>query len=77
VAAGVQRLVGQRPAKGIDRGPAEQMLLIVQGARRDRVQHLDSRAHDLRADAVAGEEDHLGHRARTLDGINHLGEIAY
>src|SRR5262249_21252842 len=57
--------VGERGAVGVDRGAAERKLFELELPR--RAQHLERAGHDLRADAVAGENDYTrGHRRRTL-----------
>src|ERR1700693_615898 len=49
---GGERLCGQRRAVGVDRRPAEDVLLEIELAHRG--EHLDRRRHDLWPDPVAG-----------------------
>jgi hypothetical protein len=60
--AGRERLVGQRDAVRVDRGPAEDVLLVVELGP-ERAQDLECRREHLRADPVAGEGDDGGHGA--------------
>ena len=55
LAAGVEDLVGERGAVGVDRGAADEVLVEVELA--DRVEHAPRRGDDLGADPVAGQED--------------------
>jgi len=57
-AARGERRVGQRGAVGVDRRPAEDVLLDLELA--DGAQDLERRGHDLGADPVAGQRDDPG-----------------
>jgi hypothetical protein len=50
----LKRLVRERDAVRVDRGPAEDVLLVAQPGR-DGVEHPGGGAEDLRADPVAGK----------------------
>ena len=58
--AGLEHLVGERGAVGVDRGAADQVLVELEVA--DGVEHPDRGRDDLGADAVSGQGDYaLGH----------------
>ena len=51
-----ERLVGEGGAVGVDRGAAEQVLVVIE-LRAGGLQNVDGRGGDLGADPVTGEED--------------------
>ena len=59
-------VVGQGGAVGVDRGAAEQLLVVLELA--EGVEHPDRGPHDLGADAVSGEGDDRGHGRDTVPG---------
>ena len=66
-AAGVEHLVGERRAVGVDRAAAHQLLVELELAQ--RLEQAARGADDLGADPVAGQQDYAGrvaHRGGTL-----------